>query len=98
MQKDNVICDMLLYLHYPNQFILYSKKSYLLIHNAYIHEYICTFNHIIVAAVKHTRHKTKLIDPTVLLHAAIFCEVSAKPNYQTTKEMNMIEQERKKNT
>jgi hypothetical protein len=41
---------------------------------------------------------TKLIDPTVLMRAAIFCEVSAKPNYQTTKEMNMIEQERKKNT
>lgn len=41
----------------------------------------------------------KLIDPLLAaIHAAIFCEVSAKPNYQTTKEMNMIEQERKKNT
>ena len=83
-------------LHYPNQFIC-SKKSYLsythILHKLLYMYIMSTYAHpiiIILSVQKKAQNETHRLLAAVE-HAAIFCEVSAKPNYQTTKEMNMIE-------
>ena len=94
--KISVIDYRMVYLHCPNQFI-WNKKSdsnlfiiYTHIHNMYIK--------ITMQKKAHTKNETHRNSFVLRLRcAAIFCEVSAKPNYQNYERMNMIGQERRKN-